>query len=319
MSEKIAVLAGGLSCEREISLISGKAVYEALSAKGLDVICVDPIGDFIPLLKKNAITIVFIALHGAFGEDGTVQMLLEEMQIPHTGSSPEASRYAMDKLFSRRRWLAARLPIPRWVEASSLNAAVRVKELSFPVMVKPISQGSSIGMSLVETQEELPAAVEEASRFGERFLLEEYLPGSEVTVGILQDRPLPVIQIVPKRRFYDYVAKYTPGMTEYLVPAPLPSTTSRRLQQLAKTAHQVLGCRSFSRVDMILTPGRGPVLLELNTIPGMTPLSLLPKAAACAGIHFPELCRRMLASALERKEECRQRTEQSSASASFPA
>ncbi|MBI3333636.1 MAG: hypothetical protein HYZ93_06055 [Candidatus Omnitrophica bacterium] len=140
--------------------------------------------------------------------------------------------------------------------------------------------------------------MEEAVRFSDQIILEEYLPGPEVTVGILEERPLPVIQIVPKRRFYDYVAKYTPGMTEYLVPAPLPDRITQRVQHLALAAHELLGCRSFSRVDMIIVPGRGPVLLELNTVPGMTATSLLPKAAAAVGIGFQELCRRMLASAV---------------------
>ena len=174
-------------------------------------------------------------------------------------------------------------------------------------------------MSLVDRPEDLPAAVREAARFGERILLEEHLPGPEVTVGILEDKPLPVIQIVPKRRFYDYTAKYTPGETDYLVPAPVPADTTRLLQEMALRAHEILGCRSFSRVDMILVPERGPVLLELNTIPGMTATSLLPKAALCAGIGFPELCRRMLASAFERGEECLSDVTRSSTSASSPA
>lgn len=305
MTKPIGVLCGGPSAEREISLRSGRAVYEALLSEGHPVVLVELSEDSDQIqdqIKQADLSCAFVALHGPFGEDGTLQMLLEQIGIPYTGSSPEACRYAMDKVSCRRRWLAARLPVPRSVVAEPINAAERVKELKLPVMVKPIVQGSSIGISLVERPEDLQPAVEEAARYGEEILLEEFLPGSEVTVGILQDRPLPVIQIVTKRRFYDFVAKYTPGMTEYLVPAPLPKRTSRLIQAIAQRAHELLGCRSFSRVDLILVPGRGPVLLEINTIPGMTATSLLPKAAAAAGINFPELCRRMLASAMDRIE-----------------
>lgn len=298
---KIGVLCGGPSREREISLRSGAAVHEALLSLGLPAVLLPLSQDVkqIPSqIKDSGIGCAFIALHGYFGEDGAVQSLLEEMKIPYTGSSVEACRYGMDKVTSRRKWLAAGLPVPQWKEADPLSAAVRAQEIGFPVVVKPVSEGSSLGMSIVDSVEEMPAAVEQAAQYGEALLLEEYLPGPELTVGILEDRPLPVIQVVPKRRFYDTIAKYTPGMTEYLVPAPLPRTVSQTAQEIAVRAHEALGCRTFSRVDLILVEGRGPVLLELNTIPGMTETSLLPKAAASIGISFPELCRRMLGSCL---------------------
>ena len=298
----IGVLCGGPSAEREISLRSGRAVYEAICCLGYPAVLVElsSTADSIPAeLKKAKIGCAFIVLHGPFGEDGTIQALCDQMGIPYTGSSAEASHFALDKVSSHRRWIAARLPVPRGVVVEPINASTRAKDLKFPLFVKPIAQGSSLGMSLVDSLRELPQAVEEAAPYGEQLLLEEYLPGQELTVGILEDRPLPVIQIVPKRRFYDTVAKYTPGMCEYHVPAPLPKPTARLVQRLAQRAHRALGCRSFSRVDMILVPRRGPVLLELNTIPGMTSTSLLPKAAAAAGIDFQELCRRMLASATD--------------------
>lgn len=300
---KIGVLCGGPSREREISLRSGRAVHEALRSLGLNCARVELSQEFqrIPQeLRAARIECAFIALHGAFGEDGTVQSLLERMKIPYTGSSAEACHYGMDKVSSRLKWLAAGLPVPRWKAADPLSAAAKAGEIGFPLVVKPVSEGSSLGMSIVDRPEDLPAAVEQAASFGSRLLLEEYLAGPELTAGILEDRPLPVIQIVPKRRFYDYIAKYTPGMTEYLVPAPFPSERMREVQELALKAHQALGCSSFSRVDLILADGRGPVLLELNMIPGMTETSLLPKAAAADGIPFPELCRRMLSSALAR-------------------
>lgn len=297
----IGVLCGGPSAEREISLQSGQAVYEALRLIGLPVelLVLSKNPQEIPgQLRQANLGCAFVVLHGPYGEDGTLQALLEELHIPYTGSSAEACHFAMDKVSSRRRWLGAKLPVPKWVEAGPINAQIRTQGLPFPIVVKPVAQGSSFGMSIVDRPEEIPEAVEKAASYGERILLEEYLPGPEVTVGILEDQPLPVVQVIPKRRFYDTVAKYTPGMTQYLVPAPLPEETRRRVQDLALAAHEALGCRSFSRVDMILSSRRGPVLLELNTIPGMTKHSLLPKAAAAAGIDFPELCHRMLASAL---------------------
>ena len=292
------VLCGGPSREREISLRSGRAVHEALVSLGVPATLVtlsrDP--QEIPReIQAAGLSCAFIALHGTYGEDGTLQTLLEEMRIPYTGSPPEACRYGMNKASSRLKWLAAGLPVPR---AFSPDAA----EMKFPLVVKPTSEGSSLGMSIVDSSAELAPAVETASSFGAGLLLEEYLPGPELTVGILEDRPLPVIQVVPKRRFYDTIAKYTPGQTEYLVPAPIPPETAAAAQDLALKAHETLGCRSFSRVDLILAEGRGPVLLELNIIPGMTESSLLPKAAAAAGLPFAELCRQMLNSAWAKRE-----------------
>lgn len=303
MSGPIGVLCGGPSAEREISIRSGQAVHEALLSLGLpSVLLVLPAEvEQIPGEIQNArLGCAFIALHGCFGEDGTVQSMLEKMGIPYTGSSVEACRYGMDKLFSRRRWAAESLPVPRWRLADPSNLLAGAVSLGFPVVVKPRSEGSSLGMSIVDSFGEIPRAAEEAARFGPEILVEEYLPGPELTVGILDDMPLPVIRIVPKRRFYDFVAKYTPGMTEYQVPASLPEHVRVVVQDLALRAHEALGCRSFSRVDMILVEGRGPILLEINPIPGMTPASLLPKAAAAAGIDFPQLCRRVLCSAQER-------------------
>lgn len=305
MKKPVGVLCGGPSREREISIRSGQAVHEALKSLELPSILltlsqeVEKIPDEI---KKAKLGCAFIALHGYFGEDGTVQSLLEKMGLPYTGSPVEACGYAMDKVHSRRRWLAAGLAVPKWRLADPSSASSRAKELGFPLVVKPRAEGSSLGMSIVDSPEDLDKAVEAAVPYGREMIFEEYLEGPELTVGILHEKPLPVIQIVPKRRFYDYTAKYTPGMTEYRVPAPLAEPVAKVVQDLAHQAHEALGCRSFSRVDLILTKGRGPVLLELNSIPGMTQTSLLPKAAAAVGISFPELCRQMLASALEPAE-----------------
>ena len=299
--DKIGVLCGGPSPEREISLRSGQAVHQALRSAGIP-------SALLPLSEKREeipkqiqaarIAAAFIALHGEYGEDGTIQSLLEGLRIPYTGSGVESCRYGMDKVHSRRRWLAASLPVPEWRLADAASAGALAQQMKLPFIVKPRSGGSSLGVGIVDSLEKLPEAVEKAAAYGREFLLEEYLPGPELTVGILQDQPLPVIQVVPKRRFYDYTAKYTPGLTEYLVPAPVAESVRAAVQELAQSAHETLGCRSFSRVDLILAEGKRPVLLELNPIPGLTESSLLPKAAAAAGILFPELCRRMLASAV---------------------
>ena len=311
MSGRIGVLCGGPSREREISLRSGKAVHEALASLGLPSVRV-PLPrerEQIPQeIKAADLSCAFIALHGAYGEDGTIQALLEEMRIPYTGSPPDACRYGMNKVSSRLKWLAAGLPVPHWKEVDLFNAGSVAAKMKFPLVVKPVSEGSSLGMSIVDSAGELQPAVETAASFGAGLMLEEYLPGPELTVGILEDRPLPVIQIVPKRRFYDTIAKYTPGQTDYLVPAPIPPETARAARELALRAHEALGCRSFSRVDMILAEGRGPVLLELNTIPGMTETSLLPKAAAAAGVPFTELCRQMLNPAWVKRESAAARS-----------
>jgi len=311
MSDRIGVLCGGPSREREISLRSGKAVHEALASLGLPSVLV-PLPrerEQIPQeIRAADLSCAFIALHGAYGEDGTIQALLEEMRIPYTGSPPDACRYGMNKVSSRLKWLAAGLPVPHWKEVDLFNAGAVAAEMKFPLVVKPVSEGSSLGMSIVDSAGELQPAVETAASFGAGLMLEEYLPGPELTVGILEDRPLPVIQIVPKRRFYDTIAKYTPGQTDYLVPAPIPPETARAARELALRAHEALGCRSFSRVDMILAEGRGPVLLELNTIPGMTETSLLPKAAAAAGVPFTELCRQMLNPAWVKRESAAARS-----------
>ena len=307
VDEPIGVLCGGPSSEREISLRSGRAVHEALTARGLRAVLLElsESQKEIPnQIKEAKLGSAFVVLHGFFGEDGQVQALLEDLHIPYTGSSEEASRTAMNKWVSRQRWAADHLPVPKSVLVEQISdhpsTTLRVIDIGFPLMVKPVCQGSSVGMTIVDCAGDLPQAIAAAVPYGEEIILEEYIAGPEMTVGILDDQPLPVIQIVPKRRFYDYVAKYTPGMTEYLVPAPISPQTSRLLQDLAVKAHKALGCQSYSRVDFILSPERGPFLLELNTIPGMTATSLLPKAAAAVGIDFQELCVRMTASAASR-------------------
>ena len=297
----LGVLCGGPSTEREISLRSGQAVWRALRERGYDALLLDiEQADCAAILRASGIRTAFIALHGAFGEDGTVQALLESLGIRYTGSGVAASRLAIDKQAARTRLAAAGVPVAdgALVPAGSPVAWVAAHGLRLPVVVKPVRQGSSIGLTIVETAAQWPEALETAGRFDAEVLCEAYLEGPEVTVGILEETALPVVQVVPSRRFYDYVAKYTPGQTQYLVPAPLAAAVTRHIQASALQAHRVLGCGGFSRVDLIVSQGRGPVVLEVNTIPGLTATSLLPKAAAAAGLSFPDLCERLLASAV---------------------
>lgn len=301
---RIGVLMGGPSAEREVSLRSGKAILEALLSEGYDA---KPVELGMPTkegLKSLDIDVAFIALHGTFGEDGQIQAMLEELNIPYTGSKVRASRLGMDKVASRRLFQKEKLFVPRYEVLTSpspfpLPKGERIKErgIGDQIVVKPSAQGSSVGVTIVENNEDLEEAIDKAFGFGDAVILEEFIEGKEITVGILDDRPLPVIQLVPKRRFYDEVAKYTSGMTEYLVPAPISKAESDMAQDAGVRAHKCLGCASFSRVDMILSKDGRIVVLEVNTIPGMTQLSLLPKAAKAAGIEFAELCERMLRSA----------------------
>jgi len=246
-------------------------------------------------LKSLGIDIAFIALHGTFGEDGRIQAMLEELNIPYTGSKVKASRLGMDKAASRKLFEKDKLFVPRYEVLT--NGARPALEFGQQIVVKPSAQGSSVGITIVEKREDLEEAIGRAFDFGDAVILEEFIEGKELTVGIVDDKPLPVIQLVPKRRFYDEVAKYTSGMTEYLTPAPISKMESDMAQDAAIRAHRCLGCASFSRVDMILDKDEKVFVLEVNTIPGMTQLSLLPKAASAAGIGFTELCERMLRSA----------------------
>lgn len=292
---RIGVLMGGPSAERDVSLRSGRAIAEALLKKGYNAI---PMEVWLPTrneLKSAGIDAAFIALHGTFGEDGGIQTILEGLKIPYTGSKVKASRLGMDKAASRKLFKKAKLSVPDYDLIS--NGTRPKTRFGMPIVVKPSAQGSSVGVSIIDKAEELDSAIKEAFKFGEEVLLEEFIHGKELTVGILDDRPLPVIQVVPKRRYYDEVAKYTAGMTEYLCPAPISEEEAALAQDAGVRAHNAIGCRSFSRVDMILNAEGGIVVLEVNTIPGMTQLSLLPKAAKAAGMDFAGLCERMLESA----------------------
>ena len=298
---KIGILAGGPSSEREISLRSGKSVHDALVREGVDAIFLDVTGDVCDIIKRNNIDVVFIALHGRFGEDGTVQKMLDGLGMPYTGSGAEASKAAMDKIATKKIFMDSGIPTPRYTVFE--NGGYDIKDadaLGLPIVIKPQLEGSSIGLSVVREKGALKEALDKAFVYGEKALAEEYIEGRELTVGLLDDAPLPVIEIVTKANIYDYKAKYSDPETQYLVPAPIDEKTSGRVQELGRRAHAALGCRCFSRVDMMMSGSGDIFVLEANTIPGMTERSLLPKAAGATGLGFGQLCIRLIEDALKR-------------------
>lgn len=298
---RVGVLMGGPSSEREVSLKSGKAVLSALLDSGVEAVGIDIITDSIEenikLLKEHNLNGVFIALHGRFGEDGGIQEILEKIGLPYTASGVGASRLAMDKVSSLEILKGGGLCVPKFQfieKPDYLKKRAFKNNLGLPLFVKPANHGSSIGLSLVERDGELSPAIQLAFQFDERVIIEEYISGRELTVGILGDEALPVIEIIPKNKFFDFQAKYQAGLTQYIIPARLEEDTFRKVQRAALEAHRLLGCSGCSRADIILSKGGSPYLLEVNTIPGMTSTSLLPKAARIAGVDFNQLCIKLL-------------------------
>lgn len=297
---RIGVLAGGPSNEREISLRSGKAVHKALLESHLDAVFLDVCDDIYAVIKDKRIDVAFIALHGRFGEDGTVQKILDLAAIPYTGSGPEASRLALDKIASKKIFARHGMPIPKYIVFEKGRYDIEGAHiLGFPLVVKPQFEGSSIGLSIVKEKNSLKGAIGGAFEYGTRVILEEYIDGREVTVGILEDKPLPVIEILTRDRVYDYQAKYNDPETRYIVPAPIEKRLYDKAQDLGIAAHMALGCRSFSRVDMMIGKGEDIFVLEVNTIPGMSERSLLPKAAQAIGLNFNQLCVKLVKDALK--------------------
>jgi D-alanine--D-alanine ligase len=306
--KKVGILMGGPSSEREISFKSGKAVFEALRAADLEAIAIDIVTEDhrqnIELLKRHDPDVIFIALHGKFGEDGGIQEILEEMGLPYTGSGVKASALAMDKIASRKIFQSRGIPVPRYLEISRCDwkPGYRVPaNFKFPLVVKPSSNGSSIGLSVIPDASGLDQALRLAFSFDGRVLIEEYLQGREMTVGILDDTALPVVEIIPGHKFFDYEAKYQSGLTEYIVPANIDALSCRIIQDAGLSAHRALDCFAYSRADIIFKDNT-PYVLEVNTIPGFTVTSLLPKAAKVAGIEFKDLCLKLLDLAYEKTE-----------------
>jgi len=292
---KVAVLLGGKSAEREVSLKSGGMVLKALRARGVDAHPFDPKERDFAALVKERFERVFIALHGRFGEDGTVQGILEWLGIPYTGSGVLASALAMDKLRTKRIWQAEGLPTPRYavLDKSSDLAAV-AKKLGLPLMVKPASEGSSIGMSKVRKAAALDEAYALAANYDRVVIAEKFIDGTELTVGILGEQVLPIIKLETPREFYDYDAKYLADDTRYLIPSGLPAKKEAELQALCLKAFRTLGCQGWGRVDLMLNRQARPYLLEVNTSPGMTDHSLVPMAARAVGLSYEDLCMKIL-------------------------
>jgi len=289
--KKVAVLKGGISSEREVSLRSGAAIALGLQEAGYDVLEVD-VQDRTPSLPSE-VEAVFIALHGTFGEDGGIQQFLENQKIPFTGSNATSCRVAFDKVLTRNALSKNNIPVP----AGELLSDSAARTLPLPVVVKPPCEGSSVGCHLVFEEGEWLEAFADAKHYSGAALVETYIPGRELTVGILDDQVLPVVEICTATTWYDFDAKYVTGETQYRVPAPLSEELTQQLQEMAQNTFVALGASGFARVDFRLSPENKPYVLELNSIPGFTATSLLPKAAAAAGISFPDLCAQIMESA----------------------
>ena len=311
-NKRVGVFMAGPSSEREISIKSGTAVCKALEARQIDYVAIELMpGPYTNGYEKSAaelidrmkIDVAFVALHGEFGEDGPVQALLEKMNIPYTGSSSASSKVAMNKIAAKEAFRLNNIPVARHevLEKDKLAKDFDIKRyfknLGPVLVIKPSNGVSSIGMNIVDDEKDLEAAIEEGFKYDNKLIIEEYITGREITVGIIEDRALPIVEIVPNRRFFDFTAKYEKGLTEYIVPAEIDKKTYEMCQDTGLKAHNALLARSFSRVDIILNNERGPVVLEVNTIPGLTQTSLLPKAAGATGIGFEDLCLKILESA----------------------
>lgn len=297
---KIAVLMGGPGSERDVSLASGAAVTEALRSLGLDVTPVDVTSTVLDLPAGTGLA--FNVIHGTFGEDGRLQAQLEELGVPYTGAGVESSRRAFDKSLAKAIFIEAGVPTPR-SEMLDLSQGPRRPSFAAPFVVKPPREGSSVGVHIVRDAAEADARIADTARYGGEVLVEEFIDGLELTVGVLDDEALPVIHIIPPDGVYDMASKYpwlsgTQG-SQYICPADIDAETTRAVQQAALAAHRALGIEIYSRVDVLLDAAMRPFVLEANTIPGMTATSLLPKAAAAIGIRFPQLCLEIARRSLE--------------------
>lgn len=298
--KKIGVLMGGMSAERAVSLKSGEAIAAALSRLGYQQIPILVDQNIPETLKRERIEVAFIALHGRYGEDGAIQGLLEIMHIPYTGSGVTASALAMNKIASHDVFRAHQLPLPPAFileEKMAPHFQIASLDFGFPVVVKPVSEGSSIGVSIVQKEDDMIGALKNAFAYGTKVIIEKYISGKEVHVGILNNRPLGAIEVQPKGAFYDYSAKYIPGLSAHVFPAALPRDIYQAVLDLGLQAHEVLGCCGYSRVDLLLKDGMDPLLLEVNTLPGMTETSLMPEMARGIGIDFDPLVEQILETA----------------------
>jgi D-alanine-D-alanine ligase len=308
--KRIAVLMGGMSSERDISLKTGNAILGALQRRGYDAVGLDADRNIAENMKARSIDIAFIALHGAFGEDGTVQGLLEILGIAYTGSGVLASAVSINKVITKKMLAYHGLPTPAFqivpAAGGDVDAAVKSITMSVPFVVKPPEEGSTIGISIVTSTAHIGEAVKRAAQYDSQLLIEEFIKGRELTAAVLNGQPLPLVEIVAKDGFYDYEAKYhSQGTTRYVVAPEIGAGLTLRIQKLAVEAYSVLGCSGAARVDFLLAADGLPFILEINTIPGMTETSLLPKAAGHAGIDFESLVEKILWSARLHKRASR--------------
>ncbi len=300
---RIGVFLGGHSKERPISLKSGHAVYEALKRTNQNVVLIDTANGFREKLKEKTIDIAFLALHGSGGEDGSIQKILNRYRIPYTGSGPEASKTAFDKELTKQVLKRNSIPTPAYEIINRQNWRRVICYWKPPYVVKPVCEGSSIGIFFVEGKNSYFNKFKIGINHYGRLMIERKIEGREFTVGILGNSALPVIELKPKRKFYDYKAKYTKGLTNYLVPAPITDQLKSRLQKIALKTHRALKLEGFSRIDFKIDAQNNPYVLEANSIPGFTETSLVPKAAKCVGLSFDDLCLYLLNQARLKKRK----------------
>ncbi|GAB1401666.1 D-alanine--D-alanine ligase [Elusimicrobiota bacterium] len=287
-NKKIGVLCGGTSSEREISLKSGKAVYDAIKKSGLNVVLIDVDKNIAQELIKQKIDIAYLTLHGPMGEDGTIQGMLEIMKIPYTGCGVFSSSASMDKIISKKLFEYADIPTPKWF-AVDKKTKINNGSLSYPLVVKPATQGSAIGISIVKNKKEYAKALNLAFKYDARVLVEKYIKGTEITVSVLNGKALPVIEIIPDGKFYDFKSKYTVGKSKHLIPPRLPKKTILQAQKIGEKVYSEFLCKGTCRVDMIADKNDQLWVLETNTLPGMTETSLFPDSARSAGMSFEKL------------------------------
>ncbi|HIB34808.1 MAG TPA: D-alanine--D-alanine ligase [Candidatus Marinimicrobia bacterium] len=297
---KIGVLLGGNSAEREVSLASGKAISAACKELGHNVLDLDPQFD-VRLLVPDLLTVdlVFNGLHGGDGENGVIPGFLQSLGVKYTGSKTEASAICMDKRISKALVHRKDLLTPNWVSLANNDPLPSVGDMVFPVVIKPNDQGSTIGLTVVKDESELDDAIELARKFANVVLIEEFIVGKEITVTVIGDKAYPIVEIVPSHGLYDYECKYNQGMTEYFCPANIDKDLTKAIQESALKIHKLLGCRHYSRADFRLDENGKAWFLELNTLPGMTETSLVPKAAKASGLSFPELIQTIINEALK--------------------
>jgi D-alanine-D-alanine ligase len=302
LPKKVAVLMGGPGSERSVSLATGAGVSKALRSLGIDVVDVDVRDENFPLPKD--IDVAFNCIHGTFGEDGQLQTILEDRGVAYTGDGVEESRIAFDKILSKEKFLAHKVVTP---ESEVIDAGQRPK-MPVPLVVKPARQGSTVGIVIVKNENDLDAALKEAAKFDRKLLIEKFVSGRELTIGVLGDQALPILEIIPKGGFYDFNTKYpflnpqAGASAEHVCPAKIDNALTKKIQELALRAFRALGLVVYGRVDVLLTEAGEPFVLEVNTIPGMTEASLLPEAAAAAGISYPDLCVRIIELSRAREE-----------------